>query len=480
MDEETKILQEEHDYKETITRLIQTHQGNSSKLESMLTEFHPYDLSRVFCDLDSLTRKQLLQAFNPDFSASIFEHFSEEEAISIIQSLPAVDAVKIIDRMESDDAVDLLHYLEEEELDISLVHRLSPKKRAEINKLWAYSEDEIGSAMSNSFIRLTCAMTVREAMKKVVAIAGDTEYISIIYVVDEHQLVGYLKLKTLIIARAEEKIADIMETRLFYAHPGDDKEDVALMMQEYGESSMAIVDDTEHLVGIVTHDDLMDIISDTKSEDYARFAGLADGDIDLKTDTVLDSVKNRLPWLSVLLLLSMGTSLILSLFEGSMTASAGAILLSSKLAVYLPLILDMAGNSGTQSLAVMIRYLTGGKPELTRKTMGKYLFREVGTGILQGALIGILVFLLVLLTNWITTGILADHRSLLTGIVTGFALWLTLTISTILGAVIPLGLDRMKIDPAVASGPFITTITDIIALSIYYAISLAILLPLYL
>jgi magnesium transporter len=252
------------------------------------------------------------------------------------------------------------------------------------------------------------------------------------------------------------------------------------MMQEYGESSMPIVDDTGHLVGIVTHDDLMDIVIDTKSEDYARFAGLADGDFDLKSDTVLDSVKNRLPWLAILLVLSLGTSMILSLFEGELTASAGAILLSAKLAVYLPLILGMAGNSGTQSLAVMIRYLTAGRPELTRKTIRKYLFREVGTGLLQGALIGIMVSLLVLLTNWITTGVFLDMRSGLSALVTGCALWMTLTISTILGAVIPLLLDRMKIDPAVASGPFITTITDIIALSVYYAISLAILLPLYL
>lgn len=479
MDQEERILQEEHDYSELIQHLIQNRQGDIRELEMQLSEFHPYDLSRVFCELDSELRKQLLQKFTPDFSASIFEHFSEEEAIPIIQSLPVAEAVKIIDRMDSDDAVDLLQYLESEALDTSLVDRLSPKKRAEINKLWAYSDDEIGSVMSSSFIRLRSTQTVREAMKEVVAIAGDTEYISILYVVDDHQLVGYLKLKTLIIARAEEKIANIMETRLFFAHPGDDKEDVALMMQDYGESSMAIVDDTGHLVGIVTHDDMMDIVSDTKSEDYARFAGLADGDIDLKTDTIVDSVKNRLPWLAILLFLSVGSSLILSLFEGQLTSTTGAILLSARLAVFMPLILDMAGNSGTQSLAVMIRYLTGDKPELSPTVIRKYLLRELGSGILQGTLIGVMVFLLVLGTNWITTGILLDNRSLLTGIVTGFSLWLTLTISTILGALIPLGLERLKIDPAVASGPFITTITDIIALSIYYTISLAILLPFY-
>ena len=141
-----------------------------------------------------------------------------------------------------------------------------------------------------------------------------------------------------------------METRPdVSAHPTDDKEEVAHLMQDYGNSSLPIVDENMHLVGILTHDDLMDIVASERSEDYAKFAGLIDGEIDLERDTLVDSVKQRLPWLSLLLLLSMLTTLIMSLFEGDMTFSEGAIQLSTKLAIYLPLILDMSGNAGTQS-----------------------------------------------------------------------------------------------------------------------------------
>lgn len=475
---EKNYLSDDRDFTNEILSLIESHPLDD-ELETMLDEYHPFDLATALLELDEGIQTTLLTHLDLDFAAAILEHVEEEDAIAIIGRIPKEQAVKIVDRMESDDAVDLLKYLEVENEDLDLISLLSPRKRAELNKLLAYTDDEIGSAMSASFLKLTESMSVREAMKKVVATAGDTDYIPIIYVVKSNKLVGYLKLKTLIIARADEKIKDIMETRLIYAHPNDDKEEAANLMQEYGESSLPIVDVNMHLVGILTHDDLMDIVASERSEDYAKFAGLIDGEIDLERDTLMDSVKQRLPWLSLLLLLSMFTSLILSLFEGRLTISIGAIYLSSRLAVYLPLILGMAGNTGTQSLAVMIRRLTTSRREITAKAIRKHLLREVGTGAVQGMMIGSMIIIIVLLTNWISSGNLFDHRSVITALVTGGSVMIALVVSTLLGAVIPLLLDKFKIDPAVASGPFITTVSDIISLTLYYSISLAILLPLY-
>jgi len=357
---------------------------------------------------------------------------------------------------------------------------LSPKKRIELKKLWDYSEDEIGSRMSNSFIELTKSMTVKDAMKKVTTTAADTEYISILYVVSKHVLIGYLKLKQLIVARATETIEDIMETHLIFAHPHDDKEDVALKMQDYGESSMPIVDEMMHMVGIVTYDDLMDIISEEKSEDYTRFAALAGDDVDIQTDTLPVRVKKRIPWLVINLFLSLTTSIILSFFGDSLTGSAGASILAARLAIYLPMILGMSGNTGTQSLAVMIRYLSTNKKELSFKGVTKYLSREIGTGIFQGVVIGSLVFGMILVTHMITVSLTIDHLTLMTAFVTSGSILIALILSTTLGAVVPLLMVRFKIDPAVASGPFISTVSDITTLSIYYSIALAILLPLYL
>jgi len=270
-----------------------------------------------------------------------------------------------------------------------------------------------------------------------------------------------------------------MEHRDISAHPHDDKESVAALIQDYGLSSIPIVDDENKMIGLITYDDLMDIISATKSEDYAKFAALATGDIDHKTETVFSSVKNRLPWLSILLGLSLVTSIILSFFEGALTGSVGAKILAANLAIYLPLILDMSGNTGTQSLAVMIRYLITNKNTITEKQIQRHLFRELGTGIVEGFAISILIFGIIAMTGYFKNGYQFESLSLITGLVTSGSIMVALIIATVLGALIPLTMSKLKIDPAVASGPFITTVCDIITLTLYYSISLAILLPFY-
>lgn len=479
MEKQIRQFDEDRDFRQEIIDLIHS----SLQLEnfsSLLEEYHSFDISNAIIEIEPQERISLFNRIDLDLAAGVFEHLETDEAIEFIKELPLQLAVKIIDQMDTDDAVDLLQYLESEEEDLDIVSLLSPKKRIELKKLWVYSEDEIGSRMSNSFIELTKSMSVKDAMKKVTMIAADTEYISILYVVSKHALIGYLKLKQLIVARASQTIEEIMETHLIFAHPHDDKEDVALKMQDYGESSMPIVDDLMHMVGIVTYDDLMDIISEEKSEDYTRFAALAGDDVDIQTDTLPVRVKKRIPWLVINLFLSLITSIILSLFGNSLTGSSGASLLAARLAVYLPMILGMSGNTGTQSLAVMIRYLATNKKELSFKGIFKYLSRELGTGIFQGFVIGLLVFSMILITHMITGSVSIDHLTLMTAIVTSGSVFVALILSTTLGAIVPLLMEKFKIDPAVASGPFISTVSDITTLSIYYSIALAILLPLYL
>lgn len=479
MEKEHRLFNEDRDFKQEIINLIETPMSRDAFLEA-LDEYHPYDISRALMNETMEHRISVFGMIDISLAANIFEHFEEADAIVAIKELPIKLAVKIVDHMDTDDAVDLLQYLSDEDEDLDIVSQLSLKKREELKRLWVYDEDEIGSSMSNSFIEFSKKMTVRDAMKQMISKASDTEFISIIFVVEKQKLVGYLKLKQLIIARAEELIENIMETRIIYAHPHDNKEEVANMMQDYGDSALPIVDESMHLVGIVTHDDLMDIVSDSKTEDYTKFAALSDSTIDLSSEKLFDGVKKRLPWLGILLALSMVTSIILSFFEGHLTNSDGAKILAASLAIYLPLILDMSGNTGTQSLAVMIRFLSTQKKEITKKTIVKYMFREIGTGIAQGLLLGALIFIMMSCINWISTGVLFSYLATMTALVTSGSICIALIVSTVLGALIPLIMDKMKMDPAVASGPFITTISDIITLSLYYSISLAILLPLYL
>ncbi|MCF7923836.1 MAG: magnesium transporter [Candidatus Izimaplasma sp.] len=460
------------DYKNEISNIILDN-INSINLHKLLDKYHPYDLSRVILELEEDTIKNLFENFPEDFSAEIFEYFSVEEVQDLMQLFSKELVAIIISLMDLDLSVDLIKGLKKQ--GIELLNKIEKTRRRQILKIMKYTEYEIGSYLNDSFLTLDINCSVKEAMKQVINLAHETDYISLIYILDNNELVGYIKLKDLIVARADENISDIVESRFPKVYPEDNIEYVAKIMQETKESSLPIITKENHIIGVVTHDDLMDIITLAEEEDYTKFAGLSDFDSKIESFGVLKSVKSRLPWLSILLLLSMITSFILSFFDDSLSGSAP--LLAAKLAVFLPLILDMAGNTGTQSLAVTIRYLTkNDNPSQT--ILKKMIYREIRTGIMQGLLIGIIVIGMILLTNLTTKGYL-ENIDYIYAIVTSGSIFVALIISTTLGGLIPIIMTKLKIDPAVASGPFITTISDIITLTIYYTISMAILLPLF-
>ncbi len=470
-----ELFDENREYQSEIKSIIKLNL-NDKNFQEILKEFHMYDISQVVIALEPEEIIAFFGNLTPDFSASIIEYLDEDQAQELIQLLDVNLVAKIISNMDIDEAVDLLKHLGND--GIKYLRKIESKRRKEIAKLMTYEEDEIGAFMSDSFIRLKQDMNVKEAMKTVVTTAHDTDYISILYIEAEKKLVGYLKLKDLIVARATEKIADIMETRFEKALPHDDKEDVALIMQETSESSIPIVNENDELLGIITHDDLMDIISTSQEEDYNKFAAIAETEIDIRSLNLRRSVKGRLPWLIVLLGFGMITSIILSLFDARLSMTTGGITLASRLAIYLPLLSGMSGNSGTQSLAVMIRYLTK-NPERDRNIMLKHLWREFKTGFTQGLLMAVLVFAMVNITTLATNSGVINHTNFVYSIVPAMSIFIAFCLSTTNGALIPLLLEKIKIDPAVASGPLISTVSDIITLSIYYSLSLVILLPLF-
>lgn len=467
-----QFIEERKDILEEIKEIILS---QANDLVEKLDEYHLYDISQVIITLSPDEIKTFFSNVDFEFSASIFEYLEEEETEEIMTYLPEEKLIKIIDQMEIDEAVDLLKHLRNRGRE--LINRFKGEKRKNLLRMMAYKEDEIGAFMSDSFLKIDVSANVKEAMSYVTKEAYDAEYISILYIIEQGKLVGYLKLKDLIVARAYEQIKDIMETRFPIVYPTENKESVAAKMTETSESSIPIINEANQLQGIITHDDLMDIIALSEEEDYTKFAAISDIDIDIESSNLKNSVKSRLPWLMILLGLSMLTSIILSLFERQLSVSNGAILLASKLAVYLPLILGMAGNTGTQSLAVMIRWLTK-NPDIDKKSIRIHLFRELKTGFLQGIIIGLLIFGMISITTFITQSTISQ-TNLIYATVTAASTSIALFVSTILGALIPLFMNRVKIDPAVASGPFITTVSDIITLTIYYSVSLAILLPLF-
>ncbi len=467
-----ETIDERKDLEQLILEIIA---NNQRDIETLLEDYHIYDITQAVLTLEDEDIKRFFERVTSRFASDIFDYLEEDEIERMIPYLSEEKLIGIITYMETDEAVDLLKYLEKDGL--QLLKKIKQPKRRELIKLMSYDEDVIGAFMTDSFLTIKASMTVKEAMAHVTKEAHNVEYISILYIIEEGRLVGYLKLKELIVARAHQMIGDIMDVRFLRALPTDDKETVAMMMRETGDSSIPIVDTAGYLIGIITHDDLMDIIASSEEEDYTKFAAVSDVDISIESGRLRNSVRSRLPWLTILLGLSMITSLILSFFEQRFSVSNGAILLASKLAVYLPLILGMAGNTGTQSLAVMIRYLTkNDQPE--SKEIKRHLNREIKTGLLQGLIIGLLIFTMIMLTGLINYGWL-EPIQMIYATVTAMSVFMALVVSTVLGALIPLGMMKLKIDPAVASGPFITTMTDILTLTLYYSVSLSILLPLF-
>ncbi len=470
-----ELYDETREYQSEIKNIILT-KKNEDDFQEILEEFHMYDISQVVIELEPEEKISFFNHISPEFSASVLEFLEEEDAFDVIRLLETNKVAKIIANMDIDDAVDLLKHSGPDGM--KYLRRIEAMKRKEIAKIMAYEEDEIGAFMSDSFIKLEKDMNVKEAMKKVVDTAHDTDYISILYIEENKKLVGYLRLKDLIVARASESISDIMESRFEKALPHDDKEDVAQKMQGTSESSIPIVDEDDKLLGIITHDDLIDIIALSQEEDYNKFAAIADIEIDIKTLNLKRSVKSRLPWLIVLLALGMITSIILAFFDAQLSGSDDAKLLASRLAIYLPLLSGMSGNTGTQSLAVMIRYLTKNK-ERDRFVLRKHLFKEFKTGFTQGIMIGVLVFAMVNITTLIRNDGVISNTDFVYSIVPAISIFIAFCLSTTNGALIPIVLEKLKIDPAVASGPLISTVSDIITLSIYYSLSLIILLPLF-
>ncbi|HKL47111.1 MAG TPA: magnesium transporter, partial [Candidatus Izemoplasmatales bacterium] len=442
----------------------------------LLNPYHPYDLSRVIIDLDNDSRLKIIAVLPDAFLGEIFEHLTVNEIKLFIDDIAIERLAHIFTSMDLDLSVDLIRGLKK--TGIKILNHINFKRKNRILEMIHYQADEIGSYLNDGFLSIDINLTVKEAMRFVTEHAHEIDHISIVYVTSHQALIGYIRLKDLITARANELLKDIIETRFPKIYLDDDVEYVSRIMQETRESSIPIIDEGDHLLGVVTHDDIMDIVALEEEEDYTKFAGLSELDHDQNPYSLKQSIRSRLPWLMILLVLSMVTSLILSVFDARLSLSAPGAKLASQLAVFLPLILGMAGNTGTQSLAVTIRYLSKNENIETHilKTM---IYRELKTGLAQGVLIGIIVFGMILLNRYAGQDQLFK-LDYIYALVTSVSIFIALFISTTLGALIPMFMYRIDRDPAVASGPFITTISDIITLSIYYAIGMSILLPYYL
>lgn len=415
-------------------------------------QFHPYDQAKFFLRMEPDGRTRIYHYLSPDEMADLFENLEVEDSEykTILSEMAPKYAADMLSQMYADNAVDVLNKLEKDQA-ASYLTIMDKEAAQEIKGLLHYEEYTAGSIMTTEFVAISANQTVRSAMYILKNEAAKAETIYYVYVVDEDKrLVGVISLRDLIINHDDSMISDIMYDRVVSVSVGEDQEEVARQMKDYNFLALPVVDFQNHLLGIITFDDIIDVMDEEASDDYSKLAGVSDMDTIDKNPFV--SAKKRLPWLVILLFLGMLTASLIERFTD--TLSKVAIL-----AVFIPLIGGMSGNTGTQALAVAVRGIATG--ELEKESKIKLLFREAGTGLITGTTCGILVTLVVYI--W--------QGEFVLGLLVGISILASLFVATIAGSFVPLLMHKMKIDPAVASGPFITTMNDMTSTLIYFGLA---------
>lgn len=415
-------------------------------------QLHPYDQSLFFEKVDPEIRKKIFHYLSPKEMAELFEatKFEEEQYDFYLKEMDTTYAADMLSYMFADNAVDVLNELGKDQV-ASYLSIMDVESAQEIKDLLHYEEYTAGSIMTTEYVAIPETSTCRSAMTILRNEAPQAETIYYLFVVsEEHQLTGVISLRDLIIADEDTLIKDIMNERVVSVLVSADQEEVAHMIKDYDFLAVPVVDFEQHLLGIVTVDDIIDVLEEEASDDYSKLAGVSD--MDTFDKNPFQAAKKRLPWLIILLFLGMMTASLMSVFTETLEKVA-------LLAVFIPLISGTAGNSGTQALAVAIRGIATG--DIEKQSKMKLLAREAGTGLTTGILCGIIVVGIVFF--W--------KHDLLIGLLVGAAIFVSIFVATICGSFIPLLIQRMKIDPAVASGPFITTINDVISILIYLGLA---------
>lgn len=456
------------DYAKELVRIIRKYlqENNKKELVETLSDYHENDIAEALTRLTADERKRLYPILGVEKIAEIFAYLDEDEQ-KFIKELSIDNIARVVSEMDSDDAVDILENMEQSTKD-EIVKRLDKDAGEDVRMLLSYDEDEIGSRMTTNYICIHEDLNIRQAMSELVRQAGENDNISTIYVVDQNDLFcGAIDLKDLIIAREYENLDDLIIRSYPYVLDHENVSECLDRIREYAEDSIPVLTQEGKIVGIITSSDVVEVVDDEMGDDYAKLAGLT-AEEDLREKT-LESMKKRLPWLIVLLFLGMAVSSVVGAFESVVAVLPVVICFQS-------LILDMAGNVGTQSLAVTIRVLMD--ENLTGKQKFLLVMKEMKIGLLNGVFLGIMAVLLLGVYISCFKHYDLPHAFLISGCV-GVALVVSMVISSFVGTVIPMLFHKIKVDPAVASGPLITTVNDLVAVVTYYGLSLLFLIHIF-
>jgi magnesium transporter len=441
-----------------IKRLMKSE--DNSALQKFCEDKHPADIADILSSLAPTEIWKVLSRIEDQLTAEIFSHLGDETQMKVVSSLRRSDLAHLMTNLSSDDRVDLIKKLPENKQD-ALLPALAHAEREDIRRLASYPEETAGSVMTSEYVALTASITAGEAIAKIRLEAPDKETIYYAYVTDsKRRLLGFVSLKDLILAKPTTLIKDIMETDVIFANVSDDQEDAARKIGKYDLIALPVVNGNNTLVGIITHDDALDILNQEYTEDMEKFmaiAGKHEAGTYLSTPTLVH-YKNRAIWIVTLAAIGLISGIIVHSFSGT-------LMQLMILALYMPMIADTGGNCGSQAATVIIRALA--IKEISTKDAFKVFFKEIKIALLISITLGLLGFGKVLLLSGSKDAPVGYSLKTI-----AFAIALAMSVqvisATIIGAMLPIFVTKMKLDPAIVASPALTTIVDIIGLTIYF------------
>ena len=438
------------EYLDRIRRIIDEH--NDAEARKALADLHPADIAELYADLDLAEAEYLFRLLDEEKAADVLMELDEDDRRKLLSGMDVEDIAKQIDHLDTDDAVDVIQELDEEEREKILSHIDDVEQAGDIIDLLKYDEDTAGGLMGTEMIVVNENWSMPETIRQMRLQAEDMDEIYYVYVVDnEDRLRGILPLKKLITHPSVSKIKHVMETEPFSVKADTPIDEVAIDFEKYNLVAMPVVDSIGRLVGRITVDDVMDEVRESSERDYQLASGLST-DIE-SSDNLFSQTKARLPWLLIGMVGGLCNSMILGNFEAGFVADPA-------LALFIPLIGGTGGNVGVQASAIVVQGLANGKLEL--KNAGKQIGREVIVALMNAVVISGAVLAYVLITQ--------PHYYAVAFAVAA-SLFCVVIFATVFGTLVPLTLERLKINPALATGPFIQIMNDVVGLLIYVAMS---------
>ena len=446
----------ESGYVQEIVSLVRN-EAMSENLARKLERYHENDIAEALELLTSDERKNLYKVLGVERTSEIFSYL--DDAGIYLEEMELAEATEIIGNMDSDDAVDVLENMDED-TQKKIVSSLNEESSRDITLIRSYSEDEIGSKMTTNYIEIKRGLNVKQAMKELISQAEENDNIYTVYVCNEDgSYYGAMDLKDLITAREYTDLQSLISNAYPFVRDHEKVSDCLEKIRGYAEDSIPVLNDQNQILGVITSQDIIEVVDDEMGDDYAKLAGLtAEEDLN---EGLLTSMKKRLPWLVILFILGIGVSSVVGIFEQVVAQIAIIVCFQS-------LILDMAGNVGTQSLAVTIRVLVDGHLKTSQKI--RLVLKEMRIGLCDGLVLGALSFVFVGIYIWKLKGY-EMFFSFTVSLCVGIALTAAMVISSMVGTIVPMFFHKIHVDPAVASGPLITTVNDLVAVISYYGLA---------